>query len=43
MNLINIRNKLLTGTPLSNLNLRVTYYGRVSTNQDIQLTSLSNQ
>lgn len=43
MNLISIRNKLLTGTPLSNLNLRVTYYGRVSTNQDIQLTSLSNQ
>lgn len=43
MNLINIRNKLLSGIPISNLNLRVTYYGRVSTNQDIQLTSLSNQ
>lgn len=43
MNLISIRNKLLTGTPLSNINLRVTFYGRVSTNQDIQLTSLSNQ
>ncbi|MBE6146577.1 MAG: recombinase family protein [Firmicutes bacterium] len=43
MNLISIRNKLLTGTPISNLNLRVTYYGRVSTNQDIQLSSLSNQ
>ena len=43
MNLISIRNKLLTGTPISNINLRVTYYGRVSTNQDIQLSSLSNQ
>ncbi len=43
MNLLSIRNKLLTGTPISNINLRVTYYGRVSTNQDIQLTSLSNQ
>ena len=43
MNLINIRNKLLSGIPISNLNLRVTYYGRVATNQDIQLTSLSNQ
>ena len=43
MNLISIRNKLLSGTPISNLNLRVTYYGRVSTNQDIQLSSLSNQ
>lgn len=43
MNLLSIRNKLLTGTPLSNINLRVTFYGRVSTNQDIQLTSLSNQ
>lgn len=43
MNLISIRNKLLSGTPISNINLRVTYYGRVSTNQDIQLSSLSNQ
>ena len=43
MNLMSIRNKLLSGTPISNLNLRVTYYGRVSTNQDIQLSSLSNQ
>lgn len=43
MNLLSIRKELLTGTPISNLNLRVTYYGRVSTNQDIQLTSLANQ
>ena len=43
MNLQNVRNKLVSGTPLTNINLRVTYYGRVSTNQDIQLTSLSNQ
>ena len=43
MNLISIRNKLITGIPLSNINLRVTFYGRVSTTQDNQLTSLSNQ
>ena len=43
MNLLNIRKQLITGTPISLINLRVTYYGRVSTNQDTQLTSLSNQ
>ena len=43
MNLLNIRKELITGTPISNISLRVTYYGRVSTNQDIQLSSLSNQ
>ena len=43
MNLISIRSKLLTGVPLSNINLKVTFYGRVSTNQEIQLTSLNNQ
>ena len=43
MNLLNIRKQLLTGTTIYQINLRVTYYGRVSTNQDIQLTSLSNQ
>lgn len=43
MNLQSIRSKLLTGVPISNLNLRVTFYGRVSTNQEIQLSSLSNQ
>ena len=43
MNLLNIRKELTTGTPISNVRLRVTYYGRVSTNQDIQLSSLSNQ
>ena len=43
MNLLSIRSKLLTGTNISNINLRVTYYGRVSTNQDIQLSSLYNQ
>ena len=43
MNLPSIRSKLLTGVPISNINLRVTYYGRVSTNQDIQLSSLYNQ
>ena len=43
MNLLSIRKELLTGIPLSNINLRVTYYGRVSTTQDIQLSSLSNQ
>ena len=43
MNLLNIRKQLLTGSTIYQINLRVTYYGRVSTNQDIQLTSLSNQ
>lgn len=43
MNLHKIRTDLLTGIPISNLSLRVTYYGRVSTNQEIQLSSLSNQ
>ena len=43
MNLHKIRTDLLTGIPISNLSLRVTYYGRVSTNQEIQLASLSNQ
>ena len=43
MKLYDVRNKLLSGVALSNLKLRVTYYGRVSTNHDIQLTSLSNQ
>lgn len=43
MNLVSIRSKLLTGVPLSNISLKVTFYGRVSTNQEIQLTSLNNQ
>ena len=43
MNLLNIRTKLLIGTPISSINLRVTFYGRVSTNQDLQVSSLLNQ
>ena len=43
MNLLNIRTKLLIGTPISSINLRVTFYGRVATNQDLQVSSLLNQ
>ena len=43
MNLLSIRKELLTGTPISSINLRVTFYGRVSTNQDLQVSSLLNQ
>lgn len=43
MNLIDIRNKLNIGTNLSNINLRVTYYVRVSTDNVMQINSLNNQ
>ena len=43
MNLYAIRNALSQGKRLNSLPLRVTYYGRVSTDQDAQLNSLENQ
>ena len=43
MNLYKIREQLNKGIPISNLNLRVTYYGRISTDHEDQQTSLSNQ
>ena len=43
MNLIDIRNKLNLGISLSNINLRVTYYVRVSTDNVLQINSLNNQ
>ena len=43
MNLIDIRKSLNMGIPLSNLPLRVTFYGRVSTNHEEQHSSLINQ
>lgn len=43
MNLYKIREQLNQGIPLSHLNLRVTYYGRVSTDHEEQQTSLINQ
>ena len=43
MNLIKIREQLNLGKPLSDINLRVTFYSRVSTNNELQHTSLINQ
>ena len=43
MNLIDIRSKLNLGISLSNINLRVTYYVRVSTDNVLQINSLNNQ
>ena len=43
MNLYTIRNMLSQGKKLIDLPLRVTYYGRVSTDREEQLNSLENQ
>ena len=43
MNLYKVRKELSLGVPLSNILLRVTYYSRVSTNNEEQKTSLINQ
>ena len=43
MNLYEIRRKLLMGEPLSKINLRVTFYSRVSTENKEQQKSLINQ
>ena len=43
MNLYNIRKKLITGTPISKIKLRVTFYSRVSTDHLEQKNSIINQ
>ena len=43
MDLRKIREKLNLGIPLTELNLRVTYYSRVSTDHSLQINSLKNQ
>ncbi len=43
MDLYTIRNELNTGKSIYDLNLRVTYYARVSTEKDEQVHSLKNQ
>lgn len=43
MNLYKIRNKILSGVPMQDLNLRVVFYARVSTDKDEQLHSLKAQ
>jgi len=43
MNLYDIKNNINTGYGINNLNLKVTYYSRVSTEHFLQKKSLSNQ
>ena len=43
MDLYTVRNNIMQGVPLQELNLRVCFYARVSTDKDEQLHSLSNQ
>ncbi len=43
MDLYTVRNNIIKGTPLQELNLKVCFYARVSTDKDEQLHSLSNQ
>lgn len=43
MDLYKIRSKLSSGTNINDMNLRVTYYSRVSTEHDEQINSLKNQ
>ena len=43
MDLYTVRNNIMKGIPLQDLNLRVCFYDRVSTDKDEQLHSLSNQ
>ncbi len=43
MDLYTVRNNIMKGVPLQELNLRVCFYARVSTDKDEQLHSLSNQ
>lgn len=43
MDLYTVRNNIMKGIPLQELNLRVVFYARVSTDKDEQLHSLSNQ
>ena len=43
INLIDIRNKITLGIPITSIPLKVTYYSRVSTDHINQLNSLDNQ
>ena len=43
MDLYTVRNNIMRGIPLQEINLRVCFYARVSTDKDEQLHSLSNQ
>jgi site-specific DNA recombinase len=43
MDLYSIRNELMSGKSIYDLNLKVTFYSRVSTNSEEQLTSLKHQ
>ena len=43
INLIDIRNKITLGIPITSIPLKVTYYSRVSTDHNDQLNSLNNQ
>ena len=43
MNLFSVRNSLTSGKSIYDLNLRVTFYARVSTDREEQLNSLENQ
>lgn len=43
MDLYTVRNNIMKGAPLQELNLKVCFYARVSTDKDEQLHSLSNQ
>ena len=43
MDLYTVRNNIMKGVPLQELNLRVCFYARVSTDKDEQLHSLSKQ
>ena len=43
MDLYTVRNNIMKGVPLQELNLKVCFYARVSTDKDEQLHSLSNQ
>ena len=43
MNLFAVRNSLTSGKSIYDLNLRVTFYARVSTDREEQLNSLENQ
>lgn len=43
MDLYTVRNNIMKGVPLQELNLNVCFYARVSTDKDEQLHSLSNQ
>ena len=43
MDLYTVRNNIISGKQLQDLNLRVVFYARVSTDKDEQLHSLNSQ